>query len=510
MKKLTLSSKWILFIIFTSNLMFMAFSTLVYPVLAADKSKSDSDSSISDGIHKSSNTTTGHTKGHNQIEGVKILRVHTKPPTVHVGDKFNIEGIVINNSNDTITFPNGTCNSPISLDFDKNVLTENQGIALCTTPTKEVILKPHQQSAILTTNNSGIVYKAITPGMTNATILLNFGVETTSGKSPVSDNISRVYTFNITNKRPSTTITTHPTTAHTHIRGIKVLQVQTMPPAIAIGDNFRLRAVVINNSSSTIAFSNGTCSNAMHISFNRSVSNPANSCAVTPQSRSLSLKPGEQSFVVSGVSYKAITPGMTNATIVFDYQVKTANSTLTTEDNTTRTYAFNIYKTISTGVSASNSATHYHIKGIKVLHVHSIQSKVYVGSTLSLRGTVVNNSTSTITFENGTCTSPLSVTFNKNVLIKHHPLNASCKAQVVTLKRGEQLPIVSPNSPDISYKAIAPGMTNATMLFKYKVLTPTNKSPIDDNTTRTYSFNIQPTKTSVTATAIASPIKIKP
>jgi hypothetical protein len=178
----------------------------------------------------------------------------------------------------------------------------------------------------------------------------------------------------------------------------------------------------------------------------------------------------------------------------------------TTEDNTTRNYAFNIHKTISTGVSASNSATHYHIKGIKVLHVHSIQSKVYVGSTFSFRGIVVNNSTSTITFENGTCTSPLSVTFNKNVLIKHHPLNASCKAQLVTLKRGEQLPIVSPNSLNISYKAIAPGMTNATMLFKYKVLTPTSKSQISDNTTRTYSFNIQATKTSVTAT----PIKIKP
>jgi hypothetical protein len=197
---------------------------------------------------------------------------------------------------------------------------------------------------------------------------------------------------------------------------------------------------------------------------------------------------------------------MTNATIVFDYRVKTANSTLTTEDNTTRNYAFNIHKTISAGVSASNNATHYHIKGIKVLHVHSIQSKVYVGSTFSLRGTVVNNSTSTITFENGTCTSPLSISFNKNVMITHHPLNASCKAKLLTLKPGEQSSIVSPNSLNISYKAMAPGMTNATMLFKYKVLTPTSKSPIDDNTTRTYSFNIQPTKTSVTAT----PIKTKP
>lgn len=79
------------FAILTSNLMFTAFSTFISPVLAADKNKSDSASSISDGIHKSSNTTTGHTKDHIQIEGVKILRVHTKPSTVHVGGTFNME-----------------------------------------------------------------------------------------------------------------------------------------------------------------------------------------------------------------------------------------------------------------------------------------------------------------------------------------------------------------------------------------------------------------------------------
>ena len=490
MKNSSLASKWILFAIFTSNLMIMAFSILVYPVLA---------SSISDGIHKG-HSTIGHTKSHNLIEGVKILRVHTKPSTVHVGDTFNIEGVVINNSTDIITFPNGTCNSPISLDFDKNVLTENQGIALCTTPIKEVVLKPHQQSEILATNNSGIVYKAITPGMTNATISFNFGVEMASGKSPVSENISRVHTFNISSKRPTTTAI-GPTTAH-HIRGIKVLQVQTMPSAIAVSDMFSIRAVVINNSSSTIAFLNGTCNNAMHISFNMNVSeNPPTSCTVTPQS-SVSLKPGERSIVVSGVSYKAITPGMTNATIVFNYQVRTANGVSTTGDKTTRTYAFDILKTGITGVSASNSATHYHIKGIKVLHVHTIPSKVYVDNTFSLRGTVVNNSTSPITFENGTCTSPLSVTFNTNVLIEHHPINAGCKTQLATLKPGEQLSI-SPKSSDISYRAMNPGMTNATILFKYKVLTPTSKYTISDNTTRTYLFNIQ------SATATASPIKMR-
>jgi hypothetical protein len=247
MKNLTLTSKWILFIIFTSSLMFVAFSTLVHPVSAAEKSKSNSISGSS-ATHNGSNTIIEHTKGRNQIEGVKIRRVHTKPPTVHVGDKFNIEGIIINNSTHTIIFPNGTCNSPISLDFDKNVLTENQGIALCTKPTNEVILKPHQQSGWQSTNNSGIIYKATSPGATNAAISFSFGLKTLTGISPVTDNISRVYTFNINNKTIAAAYTNDNKTiaASHHIRGIKVLQLHTNPSTIAIGNTFSIGVVVFN------------------------------------------------------------------------------------------------------------------------------------------------------------------------------------------------------------------------------------------------------------------------
>ena len=57
-----------------------------------------------------------------------------------------------------------------------------------------------------------------------------------------------------------------------------------------------------------------------------------------------------------------------------------------------------------------------HVKGIKVLKVHTVPSKVTVGSTFGLRGNVINNSTATIIFANGTCASSLSVTFDKNAM----------------------------------------------------------------------------------------------
>jgi hypothetical protein len=141
--------------------------------------------------------------------------------------------------------------------------------------------------------------------------------------------------------------------------------------------------------------------------------------------------------------------------------------------------------------TTSKTTTAHHVKGVKVFRIHTIPSKVIVGNTFGLRGIVFNNSTATITFANGTCTSPLSITFNKNVMTEPQATTtASCKAQQVTLKPGEQSPILSPNLSGITYRATAPGMTNATISFKYGAVTATSKSPISDSISRVYSFNI--------------------
>lgn len=141
--------------------------------------------------------------------------------------------------------------------------------------------------------------------------------------------------------------------------------------------------------------------------------------------------------------------------------------------------------------SKSIPTTPTHVKGVKVLRVHTIPSKVAVGSTFNLRGVVINNSTATITFDNGTCFSPLSVTFNKNAMTEPHVTTAACKSQTVTLKPGGQSPILSLNLGKI-YRATAPGTTNATLTFKYGAVMPTSKSHISDSITRVYTFNILP------------------
>jgi len=146
---------------------------------------------------------------------------------------------------------------------------------------------------------------------------------------------------------------------------------------------------------------------------------------------------------------------------------------------------------VKTPKGTTTTSTH-HVKGVKVFRVHTVPSKVAVGNTFGLRGIVFNNSTTTITFGNGTCTSPLSITFNKNVMTEPTATTASCKAQQVTLKPGGQSHILSPNLSGIIYRATAPGMTNATMTFKYGTITAASKSPISDSISRVYSFNILP------------------
>jgi hypothetical protein len=162
-----------------------------------------------------------------------------------------------------------------------------------------------------------------------------------------------------------------------------------------------------------------------------------------------------------------------------------------------------------------DTTTAHHIKGVKVLHVHTVllypryhyQSKVVVGNTFGLQGSVFNNSTATITFANGTCTSPFSIAFNKNVITELQALikmaGPPCKAQQVTLKHGEQSFILSPNFSGIVYKATAPGVTNATMTFKYEALVGTSTSPISDSISRVYMFTIHPAGSQTTISPIS-------
>jgi hypothetical protein len=75
-------------------------------------------------------------------------------------------------------------------------MTEPQATTASCKP-QQVTLKPGGQSHILSPNLSGVIYRATALGMTNATMTFKYGAVTATSKSPISDSISRVYSFNI-------------------------------------------------------------------------------------------------------------------------------------------------------------------------------------------------------------------------------------------------------------------------------------------------------------------------
>jgi hypothetical protein len=131
MNSTSLGTKSVFFVIIAICLIIMISSVFSGLVIAIKKSQGIKS------IHETTNTSTSFTSSSNgqyHIKGVNLLQLHTKPSSVFVGNTFGIQGVVFNNSSSPITFSNGTCNSPVSANFNKNVLTENQGIPLCATP----------------------------------------------------------------------------------------------------------------------------------------------------------------------------------------------------------------------------------------------------------------------------------------------------------------------------------------------------------------------------------------
>lgn len=128
-------------------------------------------------------------KGQQQV---LLQNIHTLPANIHVGDNFIIGATVINNSPHAITFICGPCSSPLSAHFDRNVKVEN-GVS-CYAAAILVTLQPGQ-SADVTGPTSGVLYKAISSGRTNAVVTFNYDIKI--GGSSTAASVSNFFSFTI-------------------------------------------------------------------------------------------------------------------------------------------------------------------------------------------------------------------------------------------------------------------------------------------------------------------------
>ncbi len=118
---------------------------------------------------------------------------------------------------------------------------------------------------------------------------------------------------------------------------------------------------------------------------------------------------------------------------------------------------------------------------IELTNIQTSPTQVHVGDSFGINSTVVNNSPDTIYFNSG-CQSPLSATFDKNVVIGQA---MGCFAIFnAEIKSGQNATVVGPGSAN-SYTATSSGITNANITFAYKT---GNKS--ENTISKIFTFDI--------------------
>lgn len=118
---------------------------------------------------------------------IELTDIHTNPDQVHVGDSFQVNATIVNNSTDTILFSGG-CQSPLSASFDKNV---NLGQAMgCFALFNKILLPGHNATVISPSSEN--LYEAASSGDTNANLTFAYHFSNNTQSS-----ISKNFTFAI-------------------------------------------------------------------------------------------------------------------------------------------------------------------------------------------------------------------------------------------------------------------------------------------------------------------------
>lgn len=143
-----------------------------------------------------------------------------------------------------------------------------------------------------------------------------------------------------------------------------------------------------------------------------------------------------------------------------------------------------LQKTVS--ASALTPSLFLNNGGVLLLAIHTQPIILHVGDLFRIGAIVSNNSPETINFITGPCDSPISGTFDKNVLVKH---GVKCFAgaaaeRLVKLKSGGIAQVTGP-SVGITYQAITSGKTVATVTFHYQT-----ENGAGASITKPFEFNI--------------------
>jgi len=134
-----------------------------------------------------------------KTENIEILNLSLDPESINVGDTFSIKGLIMNNSNNTISVHNG-CAGPFSITFDDHASVTLGKV--CNWMPIQIILKPGESKNVTTSLGSNLVYKADSEGLVNGNVTISYDVinETNPDLSSVDNTISKSISFTINGK----------------------------------------------------------------------------------------------------------------------------------------------------------------------------------------------------------------------------------------------------------------------------------------------------------------------
>ena len=127
-------------------------------------------------------TNSQTTQSINLSHILKFEKVKTIPIEIHVGEKFSISATVINTGSYPVTFIANLCDSELYAMFDNKVGELNA--PECKMVSEPVILNTGEKSIVQRISDlSGITYKALEEGKSNAMVILPYKIN-------VSDDVS--------------------------------------------------------------------------------------------------------------------------------------------------------------------------------------------------------------------------------------------------------------------------------------------------------------------------------
>ena len=147
---------------------------------------------------------------------------------------------------------------------------------------------------------------------------------------------------------------------------VDIINIQTQPSAIKVGDVFTITATLVNNSTNVIKMSSSSCVGSFTTVFDSHAKIKENGLSCTAMEILRALNPGEKIIGTSpglDYSYMATTPGIANATIVFSYSGKNQTDPNQSEIGQTisKSFLFTIYDN-NTNFQLTNDAPLKQIK----------------------------------------------------------------------------------------------------------------------------------------------------